>query len=201
MMMRRLVRTSHGHASQELLKAAASLWRWLGYRCLILHCGRRGCISCDGRMLWFLRRGLPGLCTRAKFCGQRRRRRRCWWWRNCFNIGLAAIYAALRIAAAAGSQDAATQQVATIRARRGGGRGGTQSTQTMPRVPWPGTAAPSLLSRSTSRSQYHIIRLAFINGQRHIVDQMPWPIDTGTFAIQVKASCRMQATAVATSQG
>lgn len=41
MMMRRLVGASHGHASQELLKAAASLCHRLCYCSLILHGGRR----------------------------------------------------------------------------------------------------------------------------------------------------------------
>lgn len=123
MMMLRLVGTSHGHASQELLKAAARLYRWL---CCHLrrpfpahrrnHCGRRGSIACDGRMLWFLGCRLPGLSTWTELCSQRRWRRR-----NYSFYGIGAIIDALSVAAATGGQHTATQQVTTIRTRCGGG--------------------------------------------------------------------------------
>lgn len=123
MVMLRLVGTSHGHASQELLKAAARLYRWLccrlrrpfpALRCN--HCGWRGSISCDGRMLRFLRCRLPGLSTWADLRSQRRWRRR-----NCSSDGISAIIDALSVTAATGGQHTATQQVATVRTRRGGG--------------------------------------------------------------------------------
>lgn len=123
MVMLRLVGTSHGHASQELLKAAARLYRRLCCRFRRSlrahrrhHCGWRGSISCDGRMLRFLWCRLPGLSTWADLRSQRRWRRR-----NCSSYGISAIIDALSVAAATGGQHTATQQVATVRTRRGGG--------------------------------------------------------------------------------
>lgn len=123
MNMLRLVGTSHRHASQELLKATARLYRWLYcrlWRPLLAnrrnHCRRRRSIACDGRMLGFLRCRLPGLSTWTEFCSQRRWRRR-----NCPFYRIGAIIDALSVAAATGGQHTATQQVTTIRTRRGGG--------------------------------------------------------------------------------
>lgn len=127
MMMLWLIGATHGHASQELLKAAATLChRRLRsrQRGCSLHGRRRGDISCHRRMMRLLC-WLPGLGTWRELRDE-------WRGGNSICNRVAPIETALRIAAAAGSHQTATQQISTVRARGGRRRRRAEAAESMP---------------------------------------------------------------------
>lgn len=185
MMVFGLIRTPHGHSSQELLKTppnmviqrtlracigSPSLLRLLHVRIGHLHRRRRGGVPWQrlmmGHMLW----RLPGLNS--------------WFW--CRRCQITTIHTALRIAAATGGQNTAAQHIPTDGTGLRSGRQSAEATQSMAGIGVP--TATTTKSVPTPWTHDDIISLALVDGQRNIVHQMPGTIDTGTFALQVEAT-------------
>lgn len=137
---------------------------------------------------------LPGLGAWRELCYE-------WRGRDSICNRVAPIETALRIAAAAGRHQTATQQISTVRARGGRDRRRAEATESVPRVPRACAAATALQRGAPTWSHYDIIRLALVYGQRHIVDQVPRAIDARPLALQREAAGRLQATADAAGQG